>query len=143
MRGNGGSAVAMMLILLSGLGALAIGAAAAAMSALALAGHEQDARLAFEAAEAGIEYALRDAAETRAEASLAEVGWPGGGGPQATYSTHTTAIAAAGPDPEGFSLGMSPDTFFARHYLVVAGASAGRSGTASIEQSFYFVVPSP
>lgn len=143
MSGNRGSALATMLILLSGIGALALAAAAAAMSALALAGHQQDARLALEAAEAGIEYALREAAETRGEASHADVTWPGSGDPQAIYSTDLTAAASPGPEPEGFSLGEAADTFSARHFVIVADASAGRGAAVTLEQSFYLVVPAP
>ena len=60
-----GSAFVVVLVLLSGLAALALGAAAAAMTALALAGHQQMAQNAFEAAETGIAVALATAAETR------------------------------------------------------------------------------
>ena len=65
--GERGSALVVVLVLLSGLGALALAAAAAAMTALALAGHQQMAQNAFEAAEAGIVNALLAAAETRRE----------------------------------------------------------------------------
>ena len=60
-----GSALVVVLVLLSGLGALALAAAAAAMTALALAGHQQMAQNAFEAAESGIVNALLAAAEAR------------------------------------------------------------------------------
>ena len=60
-----GSALVVVLVLMSGLGALALAAAAAAVTALALAGHQQMAQNAFEAAEAGIVAALLAAAEAR------------------------------------------------------------------------------
>ena len=53
-----GSALVVVMVLMSGLGALALAAAAAAMTALALAGHQQMAQNAFEAAESGIVAAL-------------------------------------------------------------------------------------
>jgi Tfp pilus assembly protein PilX len=60
-----GSALVVVLVLLSGLASLALAAAAAAMTALALAGHQQMAQNAFEAAETGIVAALVAATETR------------------------------------------------------------------------------
>jgi ribulose 1,5-bisphosphate carboxylase large subunit-like protein len=60
-----GSALVVVMVLMSGLGALALAAAAAAMTALALAGHQQMAQNAFEAAEFGIVAALFKAAEVR------------------------------------------------------------------------------
>lgn len=143
MRTSRGSALAMMLVLLSGLGALALAAAAAAMSALALAGHWQDSQLAFEAAQAGIERALAQAAESRSAGGEANIDWPGGAGPQAIYRTRTSAAFAAGPEPEGFSLGEGADSFSARHYFIVADAWAGRAATVELEQGFYLVVPAP
>lgn len=138
-----GSALAMALVLLSGLAALALAAAAAAMSALALAGHGQDARLAFEAAQAGVEQALLQAAESRSSGASGVVDWPGGAGPQAQYQTVTSAAAGPGPEPEGFSLGEGANTFAARHYFIVAEANAGRAAEVELEQGFYLVVPAP
>ena len=64
-RHTRGSALVVVLVLMSGLGALALAAAAAAMTALALAGHQQMAQNAFEAAESGIAAALLAATEAR------------------------------------------------------------------------------
>ncbi len=64
-RNARGSAFVVVLVLMSGLGALALAAAAAAMTALALAGHQQMAQNAFEAAETGIVSALLAATEVR------------------------------------------------------------------------------
>ena len=63
-RPTRGSALVVVLVLMSGLGALALAAAAAAMTALALAGHQQMAQNAFEAAESGITVALLAALRT-------------------------------------------------------------------------------
>jgi len=143
IRSQGGSAVGLMLILLSGLAALALTAAAAAMAALALAGHQYDAQLALEAADAGIILALARAADERGPGIGAERDWPGDDGPQAVMSTRTVTDASVGALPEGFSLGESADTFSARHYFIVSDAKAGRAAKVRLEQGFYLVVPAP
>lgn len=135
-----GSALAVTLVLLSGLGALALGAAAAAMAALALAGHAQDVELAHEAAEAGIVEALAFAANERGPGASADRAWPGDAGPQATVRTRTEP-AAGGAFPEGFSIGEGADAFASQHYFIVADAQAGRAAAVRLEQGFYLVVP--
>jgi hypothetical protein len=69
-RAAAGSALVVVLVLVSGLGALALAAAAASMTALALAGHQQMAQNAFEAAETGI-------ARTRSCGTKIPRTWPG------------------------------------------------------------------
>lgn len=138
-----GSALAVTLILLSGLGTLALAAAAAAMSALALTGHAQDVLLATEAAEAAINASLARAADERGAGASGEHAWPAGSDPQAIVRARTDATAGPGALPEGFSLGESPDSFSARHYHVVADARTGRAAAVRLEQGFYLVVPAP
>ena len=143
IRAQRGTALAVTLILLTGLGTLALAAAAAAMSALALTGHAQDVLLATEAAEAAINAALARAADERGPGASGERDWPVGNGPQAIIQARTDATLDPGTLPEGFSLGESPDSFSARHYYVVADARAGRAAAVRLEQGFYLVVPAP
>jgi Tfp pilus assembly protein PilX len=136
-----GSALVVVLVLMSGLGALALAAAAAAMTALALAGHQQMAQNAFEAAESGIVAALLEAADAREggtdeAAILEEIA-------TARASWHTETREAEGPGalPPGFSIGENAGTFTARHFFVTADGESGRGARARLEQGFYLVVP--
>jgi hypothetical protein len=136
-----GSALVVVLVLMSGLGALALAAAAAAMTALALAGHQQMAQNAFEAAESGIVAALLAAADAREggtdeAAILEEIA-------TARASWHTETREAEGPGalPPGFSIGENAGTFTARHFFVTADGESGRGARARLEQGFYLVVP--
>jgi Tfp pilus assembly protein PilX len=136
-----GSALVVVLVLMSGLGALALAAAAAAMTALALAGHQQMAQNAFEAAESGIVAALLEAADAREggtdeAAILEEIA-------TARASWHTETREAEGPGalPPGFSIGENAGTFTARHFFVTADGESGRGARVRLEQGFYLVVP--
>ncbi len=127
---------------MSGLGALALAAAAAAMTALALAGHQQMAQNAFEAAETGIASALLAATEARdggvAEAEiLPEIATA-----RAAYRTETREAPGPGALPLGFSIGENTGTFTARHFFITADGESGRGARQRLEQGFYFVVPS-
>ncbi|HEU4517745.1 MAG TPA: hypothetical protein VFR77_10610, partial [Steroidobacteraceae bacterium] len=88
-RKSRGSALAVVLVLMSGLGALALAAAAASMTALALAGHQQMAQNAFEAAETGILAALVAAAGTREGGSQSDEILPDLATSRATWNTDT------------------------------------------------------
>ena len=143
MTADRGSALAMGMILLSGLAALVLAAATAATTALALAGHQQSARLAFEAAEAGIERALARAAITRDSGTSGEVVWPGGAESAASFRTETRPAATSGPNPEGFSLGEGADVFGAKQFVVISRGAAESRAAAQLEQGFYLVVPAP
>jgi hypothetical protein len=139
--GSRGSALVVVLVLMSGLGALALAAAAAAMTALALAGHQQMAQNAFEAAESGIVVALLEAAETRDAGSdeatvLAEIATA-----RAAYHTETLEAEGPGVLPPGFSIGENAGTFTARHFFVTADGESGRGARTRLEQGFYLVVP--
>ena len=142
MRGARGSALVVVLVLLSGLGALALAAAAAAMTALALAGHQQMAQNAFEAAETGIVHALLEAAEARRGGASAATILPDEATARATYRTETREADGPGSLPTGFSVGENSGTFTARHFFITADADSGRGARARLEQGFYVVVPS-
>ncbi len=136
-----GSALVVALVLLSGLGALALAAAAAAMTALALAGHQQMAQNALEAAETGIVIALLATAETR-EASVAEGEvLPGEAAAFAEWRSETREAEGPGILPPGFTIGENAGSFGARHFFVTADSSSGRGVRVRLEQGFYLVVP--
>jgi hypothetical protein len=140
-RVQDGAALAVTLILLAGLGALAMTAAAAAVAALALAGHQQSARQAFEAAEAGIAHSLAFAARARSEGAIAETPYPDESGAPAAFSARIVNAGAPGPLPAGFSVGEHAAAFSARHYFVTADGSASRGVQVRLEQGFYLVGP--
>ena len=136
-----GSALVVVLVLLSGLAALALAAAAAAATALALAGHQQMAQNAFEAAETGIFAALLAAAATReAGAAEGEV-LPEDPTAAATWQADTREAEGPGLLPPGFTIGENAGSFTARHFFVTADASSGRGVRTRLEQGFYIVVP--
>lgn len=139
--GERGSALVVVLVLLSGLGALALAAAAAATTALALAGHQQMALNAFEAAEAGIVNALLAAAEARRGGTDAATILPDVATARAKYRTETREAEGPGTLPAGFSIGENAGTFTAKHFFITADADSGRGATARLEQGFYLVVP--
>jgi Tfp pilus assembly protein PilX len=141
IHGIRGSALVVVLVLLSGLGALALAAAAAAMTALALAGHQQMAQNAFEAAEAGIAIALLEAAEARRGGTNAATIRPDDATARADFRTETREAEGPGTLPAGFSIGENAGTFTARHFFITADAESGRGARARLEQGFYLVVP--
>jgi Tfp pilus assembly protein PilX len=136
-----GSAMVVVLVLLSALGALALAAAAASMTALALAGHQQMAQNAFEAAESGIVIALVDAAETRADGSDAGTVLADDATARAEWRTETAEAEGPGTLPEGFSLGESAGSFTARNFFITSDGASGRGTRVRLEQGFYLVVP--
>ncbi len=139
-----GSALVVVLVLLSGLGALALAAAAAAMTALALAGHQQMAQNAFEAAETGIVHRPARRLPKRAKAAYAdgEV-LPEEATAFAEWRAETREAEGPGILPPGFTIGENAGSFAARHFFVTADASSGRGVRARLEQGFYLVVPAP
>jgi len=141
-RRSRGSALVVVLVLTSGLGALALAAAAAAMTALALAGHQQMAQNAFEAAETGIVSALLAATETRGGGVAEDEILPGIATARADYRTETRETPGPGALPLGFSIGENTGTFAARHFFITADGESGRGARQRLEQGFYFVVPS-
>lgn len=140
-RACAGAALAVALVLLAGLSALALAAAAAAITALALAGHQQRAALALEAAEAGISRALETARQHAAPGSVGPTPHSVGGTSLALFQTWTTAVADGDALPPGFSIGESDSTFQARHFLIVSSGQATRNARVRLEQGFYVVVP--
>ncbi|MEX0733783.1 MAG: hypothetical protein WD944_09175 [Steroidobacteraceae bacterium] len=138
---NRGSALVVTLVLLSGLGALALAAAAAAMAALALAGHQQMAQNAFEAAESGIVHALAQASRARRAGANAATIRPDDATAAADFRTETREAIGAGAMPTGFSVGENAGTFTARHFFITADGQSGRGAKVRLEQGFYFVVP--
>lgn len=140
-RRHRGSALVVTLILLSGLGALALAAAAAAMTALALAGHQQMAQNAFEAAESGIAHALARATESRRGGVNTLTILPANAAAAAEFRTETREAVGAGAMPVGFSAGENAGSFAARHFFITADGRSGRAVGARLEQGFYLVVP--
>ena len=131
------------LVLLSGLGALALAAAAAAMTALALAGHQQMAQNAFEAAETGDRRRAcsrhRDARRRRRREVSPARDRDGAG--------RVPHRDPRGAGPGALPLGLhasarTPGTFAARHFFITADGESGRGARQRLEQGFYFVVPS-
>ncbi len=141
MRGQQGMALVITLVLLSGLGTLALAAAAAAMTALAVASQQQWTQHAFEAAEAGIAVSLERAAATRSGGRVATTSLADPEPAIATYTAETTAAIGAGALPAGFSIGENAGTFAAEHYFIVSEGRSARAARARLEQGFYLVVP--
>lgn len=140
-RRSRGSALVVVMVLMSGLGALALAAAAAAMTALALAGHEQMAQNAFEAAESGIVAALVEAASAREGGAGSGTILPDEPTARAGWRTETREAVGAGALPEGFTIGENDGSFGARHFFITADAESGRGARVRLEQGFYLVVP--
>lgn len=138
-----GAALAVALVLLAGLSALALAAAAAAVTALALAGYQQGAAIALEAAEAGISRALRHAIEHPGPAVAGPLPHSAGGTTVAHFETRTIELTADGALPPGFSIGDSTTAFRSQHYLIVSDGLAERDARVRLEQGFYVVVPNP
>ena len=136
-----GSALVVVLVLLSGLGALALAAAAAAMTVLSLAGHQQMAQNAFEAAESGIVAALLEAAAAREGGNANGTVLPDDLTARAGWHTETSEAVGSGALPEGFSIGENADTFTSRHFFITADGASGRGARIRLEQGFYLVVP--
>jgi hypothetical protein len=128
---------------MTGLSALALAAAAAAVTALALAGHQQAAAIALEAAEAGIAHALKAASERAGPAVAGPMPHDVGGTAQARFETRTTELDDNGALPPGFSIGETGTAFQSQHYLVVSDGQAVRNVRVRLEQGFYVVVPQP
>jgi hypothetical protein len=128
---------------MTGLSALALAAAAAAVTALALAGHQQAAAIALEAAEAGIAHALIAASERAGPAVAGPMPHDVGGITQARFETRTTLQEGNGALPPGFSIGAASTAFQSQHYLVVSDGQAVRNVRVRLEQGFYVVVPQP
>jgi len=140
-RGERGAALAVTLVLLAGLGSLALTAGAAAIAALALAGHQQSARQAFEAAEAGVAHALARTALMRDAGTIAETVHDGDAASPASFEASIEAAEGPGALPAGFSVGEHAGAFAAQHYYVTADGRAGRGVRIRIEQGFYLVTP--
>jgi len=140
---SAGAALAVALVLLAGLSALALAAAAAAVTALALAGHQQGAAIALEAAEAGIASALLKAREQPGPAVAGPLPLRAGSVTVARFVTRTVAMSGDGALPPGFSVGESATGFRSQHYLITSDGHSARDARVSLEQGFYVVVPSP
>jgi hypothetical protein len=140
-RAMQGSALVVVLVLMSGLGAIALAAAAAAMTSLALAGHQQMAQNAFEAAESGIVAALLSAAAAREGGTDEGAVLPDDWTARATWRTATAEAEGPGALPEGFTIGENDGSFGARHFFITADAESGRGARLRLEQGFYLVVP--
>jgi type II secretory pathway component PulK len=136
-----GSALVVVLVLMTGVCTLALAAAAAAMSALALASHQQMAQNAFEGAESGIATALQAAAATRRGGMLQGTILPDDPTARSDWRAETLEARGAGALPAGFTVGENAGSFEARHFFITADGSSGRSVRIRLEQGFYIVVP--
>ena len=136
-----GAALAVTLVLLTGLAALALAAAATAVTALALAGHLQGAAHALEAAEAGIAHAMQAATEHPGPLLAGPLPHSVGGTTHSSFEIQTTEIVGDGALPPGFSIGATDTAFQAQHYLIVSNSQATRNTRVRLEQGFYVVVP--
>lgn len=136
-----GAALAVALVLLAGLSAMALAAAAAAVTALAMAGHQQAAELALEAAEAGIARALTVATNDPGPDAAGPLPHGIGDSAQALFETRTTEVDGDGALPPGFSIGANTPAFQSQHYLIVSDGRAARDVRVTLEQGFYVVVP--
>jgi len=139
-HGSQGTALAITLVLLTGLSILALTSAAAAVTALALTGYQQAESAAMEAAEAGIARALDAAAVFGAPAMLAMPHAVGGVSP-ARFESRTTELAGEGALPIGFSIGATEDSFVTRNFLIVSEGWSTRNVQVKLEQGFYVVEP--
>jgi Tfp pilus assembly protein PilX len=135
-----GAALAVAMVLLTGLSALALAAAAAAITALAMAGYQQAEAVALEAAEAGIAQGIRAATE-HAGTGVAAMPHLVGGTTVARFESRTTEQNGEGALPAGFSLGTSEGAFESRHFLIVSQGWAARDVRVRLEQGFYVVAP--
>jgi len=136
-----GSALVVVLVLLSGLAALALAAAAAAVTALSLASHQQMSQNAFEAAESAIVAALLQAAAARDAGTADGEILPDDATAHARWHANTLQAEGTGALPEGFSIGENGGTFVARHFFITADGNSGRGARVRLEQGFYLVVP--
>lgn len=135
-----GVALAVVLVLLSGLALLAVAGLGGALAAVALSGFGEQATLAFEAAEAGVARTLRSGAAM----PVATVAWPA----LMPGVTLRTEILADPPGadtawPEGFSIGAGGDGFLASHRLVRAEGRADRGAFVRIEQGYIVIARDP
>jgi Tfp pilus assembly protein PilX len=143
--GQRGMALGIVLLLLLGLALLALAGYGAAIAALAIAGLEQQATRAFEAAEAGAARTLRTWQGPDAASSPApETAWP------AVWAEVMVArtVSADPPDrpaawPDGFSIGSGDSTFTTRHFTIDSEGRAGLGTAARIEQGFIVIEPAP
>jgi hypothetical protein len=139
--GSKGAALAVTMVLLTGLSALALAAGAAAVTALALAGYQQGAAIALEAAESGISRAMEQARVQPGPAAAGPLSHTAGGATEARFTTRTIEQAGSGALPAGFSIGESATSFRSRHYFIVADGEATRGARVRLEQGFYVVGP--
>ena len=138
-----GMALAVTMVLLLGLAILALAGSAAAVAALSLAGLDEQASLAFEAAEAGVVRALRAfaAGDAVAAAGAFEPTWP-----ELDPGVTTRVQLRADPGEigatlaEGFSIG-SGVTFARRHFTLISDGRAGRGTAVRIEQGLAVIAP--
>lgn len=140
-----GMALGIVLMLLLGLAMLALAGYSAAIAALAIAGMEQHAARAFEAAEAGVSRTLRSwHGQPAAPSPAPEAAWPAPW-PELTIVRQVTADPPDVPGswPDGFSIGSGDGTFTTRHYTIVAEARGVRRTAARIEQGFTVIEPAP
>jgi hypothetical protein len=111
------------------------------MTTLALAGHQQMAQNAFEAAESGIAAALLEAASSREAGTDVGTVLPDDWTARAAWRTETLEAEGAGALPEGFTIGENDGSFAARHFFITADGDSGRGARVRLEQGFYLVVP--
>ncbi len=129
LRNGRGAVLGAGLVLLTLLTLLGLAGMTAATAALLMAGQEQRARQAFDAAETGIARALRNGLlPATGESSLPAVVVDAAMRPPATVAVRIAPLPCAAPcaPPAGFSLDTSGEALAARYYTITStGASLG------------------
>lgn len=137
-RRDPGMALAVVLVLLTGLALLAVTGLGGAVAALSLSGFDEQASQAFEAAEAGIRRSLHTGLALASE----EPAWPGLPH-EVTLRTeiHDDPPGVPATPPPGFSLGHGGQSFALRHHRVLAEGRGPRGALVRIEQGYAVIVP--
>lgn len=132
-----GVSLVIVLLLLAGVMLLAVSGLGGAIAAMALAGFDERASMAFEAAEAGVTRSLRSGTAM----SPPLLPWPASArGVSVQTTLRHDAPDSPGALPSGFSLG-SADGFVLHHGTVLAEGEAGRGTLVRIEQGFAVIAP--
>jgi len=128
----------IVLVLLTGIMLLAVSGLGGAIAAVALAGLEEQAAMAFEAAESGVVRTLRSGEAIPAMSSA----WPALADPVSVSTTLRYDTRPAPWSPRaGFSLGTGGTGFTLHHGVVRADGTAGRGTLVRIEQGFTVIAP--
>jgi type IV pilus assembly protein PilX len=135
-----GAALVVGLVLLMVITVLAISGMNTATIELQMAGNFQYAQGAFQAAEVGIERAMKETTlKTNHDAPMIS---PAGGIHDSTTDSFTTEVVFVAPSmtpKPGFSMG--PGGFQAYHFDVTSNGTSARNARAENTQSFFIIGP--